>query len=158
VRLPGPFGACRRSPLVADATVPAPSGRWTARQIAAYNGSVGAAAAELLVGGVDQRITNNSGYAAPPIATRRPHTDRSMQAETPRQESQRCNKLGEYDAAVGQARPPPHRRRRSRALFLLARLSLPAAPPCTPRTPHMHHRGTCMPRPRSSAHADAPAA
>ena len=39
-----------------------------------------------------------------------------QRAETPRQESQRCNKLGEYDAAVAQARPPHRRRARSSCL------------------------------------------
>jgi hypothetical protein len=44
----------------ADAAVPAPSGRYTALHIAAYHGSI-RVGAELLVGGADQRITNNDG-------------------------------------------------------------------------------------------------
>jgi ankyrin repeat protein len=43
-----------------DAAVPAPSGRWTALHFAARNGRI-RAAAELLVGGAEQRITNNNG-------------------------------------------------------------------------------------------------
>ena len=111
--------AAARSALVgggrwcADAAVPAPSGRWTALHYAAHYGFIGAAA-ELLVGGADQCIMNDQGYAVPPTATRRPHADRCRR--TPRQLAQACNKLGEYDAAVAQARPP-HRAAASRALL-----------------------------------------
>ena len=52
----------------ADAAVPAPSGRWTALHYAAHYGFIGAAA-ELLVGGADQCIMNDQGYAVPPTAT-----------------------------------------------------------------------------------------
>ena len=87
----------------ADAAVPAPSGRWTALHYAAHYGFIGAAA-ELLVGGADQCIMNDQGYAVPPTATQRPHANRCRR--TPRQLAQARNKLGEYDAAVAQARPP----------------------------------------------------
>ncbi len=51
----------RRWPTVTPmAAVPAPSGRYTALHWAAYNGCI-SAGAELLVGGADQTITNNSG-------------------------------------------------------------------------------------------------
>ena len=96
----------------ADAAVPAPSGRWTALHWAAGRGYVGVAA-ELLVGGADQNITNPDGYAVPPTATRRPHADRCR--ETPRQRAQGWNKLGEYDAAVAQARPPHRAAARARS-------------------------------------------
>ncbi len=42
------------------AAVPAPSGRWTALHLAAHYGFI-SAGAELLVGGADQTITENSG-------------------------------------------------------------------------------------------------
>ncbi len=42
------------------AAVPAPSGRRTALHYAAYNGRI-SAGVELLVGGADQRITDNGG-------------------------------------------------------------------------------------------------
>jgi hypothetical protein len=44
----------------ADAAVPAPSGRYTALHHAATDGAI-STAAELLVGGADQRITNIYG-------------------------------------------------------------------------------------------------
>ena len=92
----------------ADAAMPAPSGRWTALHYAAWNGRI-SAGAELLVGGADQRITNNGGYrrAAHKPRRRAAHADRGR--KTPRQLAQQYNKLGEYDVAVAQARPP-HRR------------------------------------------------
>ena len=51
----------RRWPTVTPmAAVPAPSGRWTALHCAAHRGFI-SAAAELLVGGADQTITNSIG-------------------------------------------------------------------------------------------------
>jgi hypothetical protein len=52
----------------------APSGRWTALHFAAYNGCSDTAA-PLLVGGVDQSITENiNGCAVPLTAKRRPRS------------------------------------------------------------------------------------
>jgi hypothetical protein len=155
------FPARRAVSAVADGrqcAVPPPSGRNTALHWAALNGSIGAAV-PLLVGGADQHIPRNDGYAVPPTAQRRTQTLGLIGAgETPRQFAQQHNKLAEYDAAVAQARPP-HRCRR------IARAS-PASGPLAgvgtamhARTTRMHRRSThCMPRPRSSLNADAPAA
>ena len=125
----------------ADAAVPAPSGRYTALHWAAYNGSI-SAGAELLVGGADQRITNSQGYrrAAHKPRRRAAHADRCR--KTPRQLAQANNKLGEYDAAVAQARPP-HRRRR------IARSSRMRA---ARRRRHRHARQACT---RAARHAEA---
>ena len=99
----------------------------------------------------------SAGSAVPPPATPAGRTpDRCR--KTPRQLAQIYNLLGAYDAAVAQARPP-HRCRR------IARAS-PASGPLAgvgtamhARTTRMHRRSThCMPRPRSSLNADAPAA
>ena len=93
---------------------PAPSGRWTALHFAARNGCF-RAGAELLVGGADPRIMDDRGYrrAAHKPRRRAAHADRCRQ--TPRQLAQQWNKLGEYDAAVAQARPPHRPRRTARA-------------------------------------------
>ena len=133
----------------ADAAVPAPSGRETALHYAAYNGSI-SAGAELLVGGADQRITNKKGYrrAAHKPRRRAAHADRCR--KTPRQLAQQYNTLGAYDAAVAQARPP-HRCAPPAACAPLA-----AAGIVTHATDALARRG--MPRPRSSAYADEPAA
>ena len=55
---PRPVRRRRRSPTLPIA--PAPSGRWTALHLAAYNGCTKSAVA-LLVGGAGQTITNDDG-------------------------------------------------------------------------------------------------
>jgi hypothetical protein len=92
---------------------PAPSGRWTALHFAARNGCF-RAGAELLVGGADPRIMDDRGYRRAAHSHADGHTpDRCRY--TPRQFAQYHNKLGEYDAAVAQARPPHRPRRTARA-------------------------------------------
>jgi hypothetical protein len=99
------WGVCRRrlrwSPICAIPGRPVP--RFTALHCAVLNGNFNAVMG-LLVGGADQTITDQEGYALLPTAMRRPHADRHRQ--TPRQSASRSDKLAAYDAAVAEVRPP----------------------------------------------------
>jgi hypothetical protein len=122
----------RRRPMVTPmAAVPAPSGRHTALLSAVYIGSI-SVVAELLVGGADQTITDKLGYRRAAHKPRRRTAPPDRCRRTPRQVAARCNKLGAYDAAVAQARPPHRRRCIARARRW--------PPPASSRTPRMHLR------------------
>jgi hypothetical protein len=136
---------------VADARA-APSGRWTALHYAAHYGFIGAAV-PLLVGGADQRITDKHGYAVSPTAKQLPHTIGPIGAG---------KRLAKQHKLITSSPSTTQRWRRcghriARALLLLApsrrRRHRRARPHATHAPPQY-----CMPRPRSSAYADAPAA
>jgi hypothetical protein len=98
------FGGVCRLKLMARRLAPCRavrSRRFTALHCAVLNGSFNSVMG-LLIGGADQTITDQGGYALLPTAKRCPHADRHRQ--TPRQSASRSNKLAAYDAVVAKVR------------------------------------------------------
>jgi hypothetical protein len=145
VRLSGPSARCRRWPLVRRCVVPSVSRRWTALHHAFGSTDI---ALRLLVGGADQTIANNDGYAVPPAA-KQPHSIGSIGA------GKRLAKSQKHAGSATSSTPRCRRcgRRRRAAACARARPSLLHAMIATHALPQHG-----VPRLRSSAYAEAVAA